>query len=163
MSDIVIMPDNPMSVMTLFDSDKASLDRFIDYIANTIESGMDDPLKVLAISKKMEYVTDGVKARIKDATIREAEKHGEKSFPWGNCEMHLAPTYTKYDYSKCNDPEWEESDAKERSGSNSKKEREKFLQQIKKSFTMIDDRTGEVITITPPVKTQTMGVKVTIK
>lgn len=157
------MPDNPMAVMTLFDADAKTLDAFIDYVANTIESGMDDPLKVLAMSKKMEYVTDGIKARIKEQVRAEAAKYGEKPFTFFGTEMHLTPTYTKYLYDKCNDPEWEEAEQKERSAANDRKGREGFLQKVINSFEILDTRTGEVITIYPPVKTQSMGVKVTIK
>lgn len=164
MSDIqIIMPENPMSTLTLFDSDKKGLDYFIDYIANTIESGNDDPLKVRAYADKMIYIANGIKERTKEQAKTEAAKYGEQPFNYAGCEMHLTPTYTKYLYDKCNDPEWEEAEQKERSAGNDRKGREGFLQKVKKPFELLDSRTGEVITIYPPIKTQTTGVKVSIK
>lgn len=163
MSEIQIMPDNPMSVLTLFDAEKKSLDAFIDYIANTIESGSDDPLKVQAISKKMEYVIEGVKSRIKEQVKTEAAKYGEHPFNYAGCEMHLTPTYTKYLYDKCNDPEWWKHQRAEMNAANERKERETFLRSLKGPLTVVDTESGEVVEIYPPVKTQSMGVKTTIK
>lgn len=163
MSDIIIQPDNPMSTLTLFDSDKKGLDYFIDYVANTIESGNDDPLKVRAIAAKLEYIANGIKERTKEHAKTEAAKYGEKPFAFAGCEMHLTPTYTKYQYDKCNDPEWWKHWRQEQNAGNERKEREKFLQTLKSPLTTVDKESGEVVEIYPPVKVQSIGVKVSIK
>lgn len=155
MSDIIIQPDNPMSTLTLFDCDKKSLDYFIDYIANTIESGMDDPLKVLAISKKMEYVTKRLTERIKESAEREAEKHGGQPFQFLGTEMHLTNTSTRYDFSACGDPKWDEA-------SKIVAEREAFLKALKAPERILTDD-GEVVVVQPARKIQTTGLKTTVK
>jgi hypothetical protein len=38
--------------------------------------------------------------------------------------------------------------------------RQKFLQTLKKPTTIVDDATGEIITINPPVKTWNEGLKI---
>jgi len=152
---IQVMPDNPLAVMTLFDADAKTLDSFIDYVANTIESGMDDPLKVLAMSKKMEYVTKRINDRIKEAAERELAKHGEKANLF-NCEMALVPTYTRYEFAACGDPQWNES-------SKTVEDREVFLKALRAPVTIVDDKTGGVVTVNPPAKKQTMGIKTTVK
>ncbi len=156
MSEIIIQPDNPMSVLTLFDADKKGLDYFIEYIANTIESGNDDPLKVLAISKKMEYVTKRVTERIKQNSEREAGKYGDKPFEFMGTEMHYTATYTRYDFSACGDPKWNEA-------SKTVEERESFLKALKGPMTVVIEETGEAVTVNPPKKIQTMGLKTTVK
>lgn len=156
MSEVIIQPDNPMSTLMLFDADKPALDRFIEYVSNTIESGMDDPLKVLAISKKMEYVTKRITERIKENAEREAEKHGSNPFKFMGTEMHLTNVYTKYDYSNCGDPQWNEA-------SRVKEERETFLKALPSHQTIIVEGTGEVVTVKPPQKIQTTGIKTIIK
>lgn len=148
----IVQPDNPLAVMSLFDADAKTLDGFIDYVADTIESGMDDPLKVLAMSKKMEYVVKRINERIKEATERELAKHGEKANLF-SCEMAYVPTYTKYDFS--NDRKWEELNK-------AIKEREEFLKALKMPVTVVDDETGEIITVRPPIKKSTMGLRVTV-
>lgn len=165
MSEIIIQPDNPMQALTLFDADKKGLDYFIDYVANTIESGMDDPLKVWAIAKKMEYITEGVKAKIKENAITKAALHGERPFAFAGTEMHLTSTRTEYDFAHCGDPEWEEWEFQESAAAAKRKGRETFLKALQAPITLVDDRqgSGEIITVRPPVKRQTMGIKVTIK
>lgn len=163
MSEVIVMPDNPMSVMTLFDADKPSLDRFIDYISNTIASGMDDPLKVLAISKKMDYVTEAIRSRIKEQIKAEAQKYGEKPFVFAGTEMHYTATKTEYVYEDCGDPEWNEAALLEARYGYLRKERETFLKALQKPFDIVHKDTGEVITIVPPQKKQVMGVKTTVK
>lgn len=149
-------PTNPMSVLTLFDADKRSLDYFIDYIVNTIESGSDDPLKVLAISKKMEYITKRVTERIKQNSELEAEKYGDKPFEFMGTEMHYTTTSTRYDFSACGDPKWNEA-------SKIASERESFLKALKGPMTVVIEETGEAVTVNPPRKIQTMGLKTTVK
>jgi hypothetical protein len=149
-----LTPETPMQMLTLFDSDKKALDYFIDYVCNTIESGMDDPLKVLAMTKKMEYITDRVNKRIKENQIIAAEKYGATKFQYMGTEMEYTGVYTKYDYTVCNDPLWTEA-------SEIVKDREAFLKSLKEPM---DIRVGdELVTVRPPQKKVTMGVKTTIK
>jgi len=156
-------PDTPMSVMTLFDADKRALEHFVDAIVNQVSEGNENPLKVLALARKMEFALKRINEAIKDNIEREAMKYPKGKFEMLGTEMEYTPTWTEYDYSVCGYPDWEEADAAERSGKNNKKIAETFLRAIKVPFTMIDSRTGEVITINPPLKKQTMGVKTSIK
>lgn len=151
----IIQPSNPLEVMTLFDADANKLDTFIDYVCNTIESGMDDPLKVLAYSKKMEYVTSRITERIKEAAKKEFENHGERANLFG-CEMAYAPTFTRYDFTACGDPQWNEA-------SKIVEERESFLKGLKSPQTIVVEGTGEVVEVRPPIKKQSFGIKTTVK
>ena len=154
MDNIIIQPDNPMSTLTLFDADKKGLEYFIDYVCNTIESGMDDPLKVLAISKKMEYVTKRINDRIKEQQKTAADKYGDRPFEFMGTEMHYTSVYTRYDFSACNDPKWNEA-------SKVVEDREKFLKGLTEPMDVrIDD---ELVTLTPPKKIQSFGLKTTVK
>jgi len=154
MDNIQIMPDNPMSTLTLFDSDKKGLDYFIDYVCNTIESGMDDPLKVLAISKKMEYVTKRITDRIKENCQTAAQLHGDKPFAFMGTEMHLTTVHTKYDFSICGHPKLEDA-------TKVKEEIETFLKALKEPMDIrVDD---ELVTVRPPLKLTTDGIKTTLK
>ncbi len=70
---------------------------------------------------------------------------------------------TRYDYSGCNDPEydrvlWEFENAKK-----AKEDKEKELKSLKESYEILDQDSGEVITVYPPVKTSTSTVKCTFE
>lgn len=155
-TQVVIMPDNPMSTMTLFDADAKRLDSFVEYITNGIEAGMEDPLKVLALSKKMEYVVKRINDRVKDAAKREAEKNGDRPFDAFGCEVRQEATSTRYDFTVCNDPQWNEANKVV-------KEREAFLKALKAPQMIVVEETGETIRVSPPRKIQTFGLKVTVK
>ncbi len=163
MSEIIIQPDNPLSTLTLFDADKKSLEFFASCIELEVKEGRENALRIEAIAKKTIKTMEDILSRIKQNSINEAAKYGERPFSFANCEMHYTATKTDYDYSVCGYPEWEEADAAEISAKRNKKRAEEFLKAVKEPFTMVDRRTGEVVTINPPLKKQWMGVKVTIK
>lgn len=143
-----------MSVLTLFDADKPSLDRFIEYVANTIESGMDDPLKVLAISKKMEYITKRINDRIKEQQKVAADKYGDRPFEFMGTEMRYCATSTRYDFSACGDTMLDEA-------SRIVEDRQAFLKSLKEPMEIRIDDT--LVTVRPPRKIETFGLKTTVK
>lgn len=149
-------PDNPLSVLSLFDTDKKGLDYFIEYASNTIESGSDDPLRIHAYFKKMNYIIEGVTGRIKENINTAAEKNGEHQFEMCGTEMQYGVVHTKYNFEVCGDPVWNRLNQK-------LKERETFLKAMKKKEYLLDEETGEQSWVLPPLKTQTMGVKTKIK
>lgn len=151
---ITIQPDNPMNTLTLFDADKKGLEYFIDYVCNTIESGMDDPLKVLAYTKKMEYVTKRINERIKEQQNTAADKYGDRPFEFMGTEMRYCSTHTEYDFSDCGDTKLNEA-------MKVVKERQAFLKVLKEPMDIrIDD---ELVTVKPPRKIETFGLKTTVK
>lgn len=158
-----LTPNTPLQVLTLFDADKKALQFYEECIELEVKEGRENALRIETIAKKTIKTMEGILSRIKQNSINEAEKYGEKPFMYGNCEVHYTATKTEYDYSACGYPEWEEADANEISAKANKKRAEEFLKAVKEPFTMVDTRTGEVVTITPPIKKQWMGVKVSIK
>ncbi len=163
MSEIIIQPDSPLSTLSLFDADKKALQFFEECIELEVKEGRENALRIETIAKKTIKTMEGILSRIKQNSINEASKYGEAPFMFGNCEVHYTATKTEYDYSACGYPEWEEADAAEISAKASKKRAEEFLKAVKQPFTMVDTRTGEVVTINPPLKKQWMGVKCTMK
>ena len=98
----------------------------------------------------------------KSIVLFEAEKHG-KSFEFKNSKVEIKETAVKYDYSVCNDPEWNKLEAEILALKDKQKERETFLKTIRPHGIEIVDENGEVYTLFPPVKTSTTSVAVTLK
>ena len=157
---VIIQPSNPLEVLNLIDA--KSCEQFAHDMAALVKEGHVDPIQVRVLMSAWEKAFKSLKTAIEPETEREAMKHG-KSFDFMGAKCEWVPTYTAYEYDACGYPLWEEADAAERSAKNAKKDAETFLKNVKQSFTMVDDRTGEVITINPPVKKQTEGLKITIK
>lgn len=116
-------------------------------------------VKVLALEKVMEIV----KKTIATEVLKEAEKYGQKRFMAYGASVEMAENSVKYDYQMCGDPDWNEANVKVEVWTKAKKEREEFLKYLKKSMEIIDPASGEVIKISPPVKTSISGVKITLK
>lgn len=149
-------PDTPMSVLTLFDADKKALEHFTEAIVNSVSEGREDPLKVLALSKKIEFTLKRINEGIKDNIERAAMLHPKGKFQMLGTEMEYTTTSTKYDYSVCNDPEWNEANQK-------KEQREKILKSLDRPINIVIESTGEIVKINPPLKLTTEGIKTTVK
>jgi len=146
-------PDNPMAVLTLFDADRAALIRMTDYIVNTAESGMDDPDKIFAYLKKVDFVCKAALEKVKPLAERAAALHGA-AYTLAGSELSIGTVHTAYDYS--NTPLWVELN-------NRIKELETVLKTITAPMETVDKVSGEVMTFNPGVKKQTEGIKVSIK
>ena len=156
----VVYPDSPISVLELIDA--ATCEQFAHDMAALVQQGHVDPIQVRVLMSAWERAFKSLKTAIEPEVANEAAKHG-KAFDFMGAKCEWVPVYTSYDYKGCNYPAWEEADFNEHSAKNHKKMAEDFLKNVKQPFTMVDDRTGEVITINPPVKRQTEGLRITIK
>jgi hypothetical protein len=163
MDNIIIQPDTPLSTLTLFDADKKALEFFASCIELEVKEGRENALRIEALAKKTITTMQDILSRIKTNSVNEAAKYGERPFMYANCEMHYCPTFTKYEYQHCNDRQWDELQAEAKAIDEKIKARETFLKAITARTMLLDEPTGELLTINPPLKKQTMGVKVTIK
>lgn len=151
------------SVITLFETDKQQRETFVrDFVARVTE-GEIDPVKAHYSLKCMEQIIKGISddSMYKVTVLDAAEKHGKK-FGYMNSEISIREAGVKYDYSKCNDPEYLELVEKLKNLNEAVKEREAWLKNIPSTGinVMIDD---ELVHITPPSKTSSTTVVVTLK
>ena len=132
-------------------------------ITDLLETG--NILQAAEAISAMEAFIKEVKAdkRYTEYVREEVEKHGKAFTSPSGSKIELAETGTKYDFSKCNDfllprlnQQSEEIDAKI-------KEREAFLKSIPESgISVIDEETGESVSVYHPSKTSTSSYKVTL-
>jgi len=159
----VILPDTPSGVLQLMNADKQSLNKFASSIIQDVKEGRENPLEIHLLIKKYEYVLNEIKENIRVNLNTEVSKYGEKPFDYGSAQMHYSPTATSYDFSTCADPEWEQMNLDLLELKERMKARESFLKTLGEPTTLIMKDSGEVVTIYPPIKKSTMGVKVILK
>jgi hypothetical protein len=157
------LPNTAIGTLRLFAATQVQVDVMSDQLIASVKQGEVNPLEVLTMFRAIEKVSDRVLKEIKENLLNEASKYSGNSFEYLGNKVEKAELGTKYDFSKCNDPAWENFDSAANAALTFKKEREIFLKGIKDKETIIDPNTGEVVTILPPVKTSTAGLKVTIK
>ncbi len=152
-----------MDVINISPSTKEEAALFAQKLIADVQGGTVNPLalavKMNAIIKSLE----AVKTAINDQIMEEAYKYSSKGFEAYGAEITIQELGTKYDYSGCNDKAWQNADAVERSGKESKALREKFLKVLPAPMPTYDEETGETHTINPPIKKSTTGIKISLK
>ena len=140
-------------ILSLLDTTKAERQSFVLDIISRIEDGQADPIKVKLQAKKMEELTKAIQdnPRFRDLLHDEAAKHG-RTFEAYEAKFELRSLPAKYDYTGCNDAEWQRLTTSIEELTQRRKDREAFLKALPASGFNTVTENGEVITLYPPVK-----------
>lgn len=149
-NELSILPDN-----------KESLNLAINQTINDIDMGVINPLQLKARLKYFEKYIDGIKDKLDEAALAEAEKYSEKKFGVFGMKVEVCEVYTKYDFSNTNDPTYSKLNEEKKKAEANVKEREIFLKSLTDKLDVIADG-GEVVTIYPPIKQSKTGIKITL-
>lgn len=152
-----------LALFNSMDVTRQSIGETVAVILKAVDEGAVNALEARIRLKAIEEVVSTASSSIAKYVRDEAEKHGAKSFDYMGAKVELAETGVNYNYDVCGDQEWEELQASLKQLKADIKAREEFLKSLKKPITVANEETGEIITINPPVKTSTSGVKITIK
>ena len=120
-------------------------------------------LETLVLLKALEKASERIMKEIRENVITAAEKYPEKSFEFAGAKLEMGEVGVKYDYATCGDPVYEQRQSAMDAAKTLVDERTAFLRALKQPITIVDESSGEVITIRPPEKKSTTSVKVTIK
>lgn len=153
----------PTELLSLMASTSVQIDFFSDSIIQSVKEGEVNPLDVCIQLKAMELATDRIRKEIHENLMNEVNKFPEKEFEWRGNKISKAEHGTKYDYSKCGDPDltiYLESKEKIDMGI---KDRETFLKALKEPIEVLHSLTGEVHLLTPPTKKSKSGINVSIR
>lgn len=153
--------NNIINVSELFPS-KASLAGIVTNLTMKVMDGEEDPIKQGANLDFIIKACTNAKDVLKPFIIEELEKDKTRT-EYHGYKIEVSEAGVTYDYSNCNDRIYadlikESEELKERI-----KAREVFLKSIKNSETLLDEESGEVIKIYPPVRKSTTTPKFTLK
>lgn len=154
------------SILSLFETNKEQRQSFALGVIDALEQGEVDPLKVHLQVKCMEDIIKLLNSNTiyKKAVLEAAERNGQKSFEYMNSKVEIKEMGTRYDYSKCGDTVWQMLEQKSSSAVEELKQRETFLKTVpSKGMQVLDEGTGEMITVYPPSKSSTTSVAITLK
>ncbi len=155
----------PTSIVALFETNKAQRQLFVNTLIDSIESGNVDPLEIHLQVKCMEDIIKQLNEdkRYKDAVLEKAQTHG-KEFEYMSAKINIREVGTKYDFSKCEDREYEMLESESNTLKEKLKVRADFLKKApSEGITLVDENSGEVSKIYPPSKISTTSVVVTLK
>jgi hypothetical protein len=129
-------------------------------IVFAVAEGLSDPLQEYIKVRKGKEVLDEAEKNLKPYIDGMQLNKGESYF---GCQFTEKETGVKYDYSTCNDPEWNELNAKAIKLQAEIEERQTFLKAVKKPIETVNTESGETYTINPPVKSGKLSKAVSIK
>jgi hypothetical protein len=148
-TQVLIQPDNPISVLKLIEP--KDCEKFGQLTASLVHEGHISAVEVEVLVKAWDKAFEGLRKAIRDNVNSEGEKYGEnQKFSLMGGEYAYTTVNTQYDYKVCDDPIWNELEQ-------AKKDREAFLKTLKAPMDVrVND---ELVTIKPPLKKSTMGIK----
>lgn len=153
------------SVTSLFETTKEQRLSFVESLMSNLTSGTIDPKKLHLQVKGMEEIVKLIldNKEYKGILLDDATKYGN-SFSYLNAEWNVKETGVSYDYSACNDPILTNIQQQIAELELRLKDRQTFLKSVSRDgATLVDEETGEVFHVKPPIKKSTTSVTVKLK
>lgn len=157
------LPGSAMGVLKIMPSTASEVARFSKQLVESVKSGNSDPLELIVQLHALTKVYELVREEIEDNINKAADKYSEKRFAINGAFVEKAELGTKYRYETSKDIEWERLNTDFETAKARKSEREDFLKTLREPMTLVNQETGEVYTVKPPLKTSKTGVKFYLK
>lgn len=154
------LPESAYGTLKLMPTNTQQIARFSKLLIEDVQNGNVNPLELLVMLRALERVSETVIDAIQSNIDQAKDKYNERSFDVLGATVEKSEVGTKYKYETAKDVEWEKRKAGVDAAMNLLKEREEFLRTLKDPLTAVDTDSGEVFTISPPLKTSKSGVKV---
>ena len=135
-------------------------------LIQSIIGGEIDPLRAVA---KIRFLSDMLAAalkddRVKDVILNEIDKNGGKEVTAFGVKFSQKEMGVSYDYTVCQDPEYNRLATEMETLKAKMKEREKYLMGIPaEGIPMVDQETGDCYKVIRPLRRASLGYSVTFK
>jgi len=128
-----------------------------------VDEGVINPLELKVALKGFEKLIEHLK-KVDEMAYDEALKYDGKVFNFHGATIEKSESLgVKYDYSNCNHPEYTTLLTQLEPLLKRKSEIEKELQGMKKKMTVVNEETGEIVEVYPPIKRSSNGLKISFK
>ena len=141
---------------------KTNQKNIADQLIAQVVGGEVDPIKAyIQIKGIVECLNIILKDKgVIDSTVTACERFGNDKPEYAGAKMSVTEAGVRYDYSMCGDTKYNELVAQRVELEAQIKAREEFLKHIDGKQTIVDDATGEVMTLYPPARTSTTSLRV---
>ena len=140
---------------------KTEIERVANEMVQGIIDGNAETDKALLTIRAIRVAMESAEDKIKDQVIDELHRRGKEGFDVYGAKVNLKELGVKYDFENCKDPEWLIFNIQIKKLTELRKERGVFLKSLTKSMTIVDEDTGEVLTINPPIRQSTTSYTIT--
>lgn len=146
----------------LLKMDMGTIETIARAIVQEVQDGNKDAMDVLIYAKKGATFFKAIDDNVKEFAY--AKQYATKGNPYAahGCKVESSELGVKYDYASSGSTEWQLLKAKADAAKKALEDHEKFLKSIHGSISMNDKDTGEVMEVREPIKSGTMGYKISI-
>ena len=120
-----------------------------------------DPLALFINCKALSKILDNVISNIELEALEEAYKYGNKVFGFRGANITIKEVGTKYDYDVCKDSVLANIQRVKSEISETEKKRLTFLKSLSGKTNVVDEESGEISELYPPIKQSKTAVIVT--
>lgn len=145
---------------------KAGQKTLVERMKDALVEGEVDPIESIVKAKSLyEVLSVFLKDEdVKECVEKECDKYGKGESPnYCGAVVQIKEAGVKWDYKNCEDPLYDSLSLQMEELKQQMKQRETYLKTITSSKTEIDEETGEIYTIFPPVRTASTSYSVTFK
>lgn len=140
---------------------KTEIERVANQMVQGIIDGEVQTDKALLTIRAIRMAMESAEDKIKDQVIDELTRRGKEGYDLYGAKVNLKELGVKYDFTNCRDAVWTDLDTEIKRLTELRKERETFLKTLTKTMTLVDDSTGEVMQVHPPIRQSTTSYTVT--
>lgn len=155
-------PTSAIGAARMMPTTQTQIDVFSDQMIEAVQSGEASGLEVQLILKSLEKASERIMKAIKDNILSEAEKYPKGPFEFHGATLQIVEAGTQYDFKVCGDPVHDQRESIVNAAKTLLDERKEFLKSLKEPITIVDEGSGEVVTVRPPLKKSTTTIKTTI-
>ncbi len=152
---------NLIEIVAKGNFDNKSINDLSAQISGLAINGDIDPLGMFISCKAISKILENVIANIEPEVLNEALKYNSKVFEFHGATITIKELGTKYDYDACKDSVLQNIQRVKAQVSESEKKRQTFLKSLASKTNVVDEETGEMSELYPPIKTSKTGVIVT--
>lgn len=154
------MNNTDLNLSDLLKLSKSDISALISEKIEAIDEGHLDSTDFFIYLKKLEYTVKTSLEAVKDRIdYSKFDKPESKYF----CELVAKQVGVKYDFSNCGHSSYNDYAKTLNETKEEMKEIETFLKSIKSKTTIVDEESGEVTELLPPIKTGSTTVQLTFK
>ncbi|KIO75255.1 hypothetical protein TH53_21840 [Pedobacter lusitanus] len=150
-------------MVNLLNLTKSYISDTVKMATKSVTEGHYDPIKALVYAKKGQELFTQLEKSIRPIAEDQQKLSKGEVYSVHNADVSQKESGVKYDFSTCDDREYNELKEKHESISADLKVREEFLKRVNKDLEVVDTETGESYTIHPPVRSGKMGLTISIK
>jgi len=157
-----VSPNTPSELLNMMPSTSTQIDVYSDGVIQAVKGGELNPLTVVLHDRAYKKASERILNEIKNEILTEADKY-PATFDFMGNKITKAEHGTKYDFTGCGYSDWNKYNNEIINLKEKLKECEEFLKALREPIEILNNETGEVEIVRPPVKTSTSGLNVSIR